>query len=97
HEIACVRRLATVGLGDGLHMLGPLPPREEGGASDCAVVGRDHLELSGGTLEGPNLIGLVEALAGQSWHRASSHCRSAGPCRSAVVCATPVPRPSGSA
>ena len=55
-EVAHVRRLAAIGAGDGLDVLGPLPAGVEGGSPNRAAVEVDQFELARSVFEGPNFF-----------------------------------------
>src|SRR5882724_3397481 len=56
-EVPHVGRLAAGGAGDGLDVLGPLPPRLEGRPSDGTALEVDQLELPGARLERTHFLG----------------------------------------
>src|SRR5918995_1237517 len=65
-----MRRLAAVGAGDGLDVLGPLPARLERRSPHAAFIHGDQLKVAGAVLERPCLFRCVEALP----HETSHHC-----------------------
>jgi hypothetical protein len=67
-EVAGVRGLAAVGLGDRLDVFGPTPAGLEGGPAHRSAIEVDQLQPTGSVLEGADLFGIVEALSDQSRH-----------------------------
>src|SRR5437773_10819771 len=62
-EIPHVRRLAAVGPGNGLHVLGPLPTRLESRAANGRALQADKIEMALVALEWPSFFRRIDALA----------------------------------
>src|SRR5579884_2597001 len=85
-DVARVRALAALGLGDRLDVLRPAPARlEDRTAHDALAADVDDLQLAAVVLEGAHLVRCVEALAQQSTrvrrHRVSPMVLPAAPAR----------------
>src|SRR5690349_7491438 len=77
--VAEVRRLATIGLGDWLHILRPAPLRQKCPATNGTRLRIHQLDLAGAVLEWPDFFRCVQALADHPCHRWTSPIDPAAP------------------
>jgi len=68
NEVPHVGRLATVGVGNGLDMLGPLPTGLKRSPADGATLNIDYFNFPHALLEGPSLLWRVKTHSNQSGH-----------------------------